>query len=408
VQEKIVYRNYKFRLYPNKDQEEHLGFVLEQSRRAYNKIIIISRRIHTRFKYKNEKVWLKKTDKVYFTKKVARKYMQLFRCNNEDMQKISSAVLDDTIDRVLDAYKRFFKNIKKGEKGSPPRIKKWEDFNSFLYNYSKRFTLNGNRLKLQKFQVVGDIKVKLHRPIEGEIKTCRILREINKWYCILSVKKVIKVPLKVKIKKDRMVGLDLGVNRLIALSNGYEIKPKESHERAFKRVQKYQKDLSRKVKGGANYYRTLKKHKKAWIKLSNMRGDFHHKNSLLLAKNYDLIVGEDIAIKKITSSKKGTVESPGVGVKYKSRLNKKILDMGWGKLFNHIEYKIEERGGKFEKVNPVNTSQLCSGCNEMVRKEAGEDHDCQHCGLKLNRDHNAAINILNKHLNKQITVGKTD
>ena len=115
-----------------------------------------------------------------------------------------------------------------------------------------------------------------------------------------------------------------------------------------------------------------------------------------------------VSSKKITSSKKGTVESPGVGVKYKSRLNKKILDMGWGKLFNHIEYKIEERGGKFEKVNPVNTSQLCSGCNEMVRKEAGEDHDCQHCGLKLNRDHNAAINILNKHLNKQITVGKTD
>ena len=126
-----------------------------------------------------------------------------------------------------------------------------------------------------------------------------------------------------------------------------------------------------------------------------------HRFTTELVKRYDLIAGEDLKIGNMTRSAKGTVEEPGTNVQAKSGLNREMLAQTWGLLKMQIAYKAESAGRIYVEVDPRDTSQMCSGCGGIVKKALRDRvHSCPYCGLEVDRDVNAAINILNRGLEK--------
>ncbi len=126
-----------------------------------------------------------------------------------------------------------------------------------------------------------------------------------------------------------------------------------------------------------------------------MRNDYLHKLSSNISKNHAVVVLEDLKVKNMSASASGTLETPGRKVKQKAGLNKAILDQGWGNFRIHLEYKQARLGGWVLYVNPAYTSQACSGCGHVHsgNRKSQSEFVCQACGLAMNADLNAAINI---------------
>jgi putative transposase len=280
---------------------------------------------------------------------------------------VHSLVLQDILRRVDLSFKHFFRRIKQGENPGFPRFKGKDRFNSICYTQSG-FKIIGNRVQLSK---IGSVKIKLHRKVEGTIKTCSIKKQGNQWYVIFTAEQNIIVP---KKAVSNAVGIDLGLENFAVLSDGNKIEnPRylRKSEEILKEIQsKYSKHKGKTTK---------KKLSALHRKVTNQRNDFLHKESRMLVNKYGFIAYEDLNIKGMAQG----------------RFSKSIHDAGWGKFIDMIRYKVESTGGYAIAVNPRNTSKKCSGCGEMVKKEIYQrQHDCPVCGLSLHRDHNASINIL--------------
>lgn len=280
---------------------------------------------------------------------------------------VHSLVLQDILRRVDLSFKYFFRRIKQGEKPGFPRFKGKERFNSICYTHSG-FKITGNRVKLSK---IGSVKIKLHRKIEGTIKTCSIKKSGNQWYIIFIAEQNVVIAKKAIYNA---VGIDLGLESFAVLSDGNKIENPRYLRKSEETLKEIQSKYS-KHKGNA----TNKKLSALHRKVTNQRNDFLHKQSRMIVNKYGLIVYEDLNIKGMTQG----------------RFAKSIHDAGWGKFIELIKYKAENAGTYATAVNPRNTSKKCSGCGEMVKKEIYQrQHDCPVCGLSLHRDHNASINIL--------------
>ena len=194
------------------------------------------------------------------------------------------------------------------------------------------------------------------------------------------------------------VGIDMGVKNLATMSDGTVIEPKNSYRKHEDKLKKEQKKLSKKVKFSKNWCKQKKKVQRAHRKIANVRKDFLHKQSTIISKKHATIVVEDLKIKNMSRSAKGTLEQPGKNVRAKSGLNKSILDQGWGMFREMLRYKLERLGGKLIQVPPQYTSQTCSQCgyvNKANRPSQAKFH-CLSCGYENNADVNAAINILHR------------
>ena len=206
-----------------------------------------------------------------------------------------------------------------------------------------------------------------------------------------------------------MVGIDLGINRFVTTHDAKGIETEKHFKKRSKRLKRCQRALSRKPKTE----KTNNKQKARILlaqqheKVAASRRDFHHKSANKLLNKYDIFVFEDLKIENMKRSAKGTLENPGNMVKQKTGLNRSISDVAWRQFVNILTYKAEEAGKQVNVVNPKNTSQECSNgnCRKKVPKRKYRVHDCPHCSVKLDRDHNAAINILNRFLS---TVGITE
>ena len=143
--------------------------------------------------------------------------------------------------------------------------------------------------------------------------------------------------------------------------------------------------------------------------IANIRKDFLEKLSLKLCKNHAVIVREDLKIKNMTASAKGTAEEPGSRVKQKSGLNRAILDQGWGLFFAKLEWKTQLYGGTVIKVAPAYTSQTCPVCGhcEAKNRPTQAKFQCLCCGHTDNADHVAALNILARGLNRVSACGES-
>jgi putative transposase len=362
-------KTYKYRIYPTKGQESILIEWLNTCRILYNQSL----------SERKEAYECDKTSINYYDQANA---LREAKKTNEWLKNVHSQVLQDVLKRLDKSFQNFFRRVKNGEKPGYPRFKSEDRFNSFTFPQSG-FKIKEGRLILSK---IGAITLIQHRkiPEEGIIKTCAIKRDVAQWYVTFVVELPDVERGKGEIKS--IVGIDLGLNKIATLSNGEKIDNPRWLRESERKLAKEQRKLSRKKKGSNNRKKQKTVVATVHRKIRNQRSDFHHKISKKLVADYDLIVFEDLKVKNMVKNK---------------YLAKSISDAGWNELVSFVSYKAVEAGKVVELVNPNGTSQLCSSCGMEVKKSlAVRIHRCPYCGLVMNRDENAALNILNRGLEK--------
>ena len=292
---------------------------------------------------------------------------------------VQSQVLQNVAKRVDLAYERFVLADNSGKRSGRPRFKGKGRYRSLTFTQMKQTCISGNRITLPK---LGSIKLVLHRPIPDgfKIKTATISLKADEWYVSLSLEDVTIPVLSPNFDTNNAVGIDMGLSSFLVTSSGETIPIPQFARRSEKRRKVLNKSLSRKKKKGTARRRASgKRLSKHYQKVTRQRKDFHYKTAIWLLDKYDLIAHEDLNIKELA----------------KTRMGKSVLDAGWGEFLSIVTCKAESAGKVTVAVNPYNTTQICSGCGVVVPKGLADRwHSCA-CGVELDRDWNAAINILN-------------
>jgi putative transposase len=356
-------KTFKYRLFPTAKQRTAMRRSLDACRWVYNKAL------ETR-----KEAWEQRQESVsrYDTVKMIPEWKD----DHVFLNDAYSQCLQETCIRLDLAFRAFFRRVKTGKKPGYPRFKSRSRYDSFTYPQARFKLLDDGRLYLPK---IGDVKIKLHRPIDGEIKTLTIRRDsVGNWYacfsCIVKSK-----PLPPSIEA---VGVDLGLTVFAMLSNGEKIERQRWAERDKKDIARLQRKRERFPKGSPERHKVIRALRQAYRRQTNRRKNMAHQESRKLINRYGLIVFEDLNIKGMQTSN------------YKS-INKGIADVAWGQFVNFTEAKAAEAGRAVIRINPKDTSQMCSRCGEITRKKLSvRTHDCAYCGLGLDRDLNAARNIL--------------
>ena len=290
-------------------------------------------------------------------------------------QGLYSQVAQELVDRLVDATWRFVRMKKAGDDCGFPRFKPFGRMKSLCYP-QMGFRLTGNRLKVTPF---GEVKLKLHRPIQGKIKTLVLKRESSgKWFAALTAEEVEQAR---QINDGTRVGIDFGLSKLAVVSDGSVIANPRRIKKHESRIAVLGRRLSKKKKGSHNRVKARVRLARAYERLASSRLDFLHKTSLGLVRRYSVISLENLNIKCIVQEKYG----------------KQVNDAGWGLLASMVCYKAESAGCRVVFVNPEGATQQCSHCGVVVPKRLWDRvHSCPSCGLIIDRDLNAALNILNR------------
>jgi len=354
-------KTYRYRIYPNSRQKQIIDQTIELCRYLYN--CGLEQRIKAYRQYKISVSAYQQINELPYIKKCFPEY-----------QNIYSQVLQDVLRRLDKTFSSFFHRVKTGEKPGFPRYKGENRHHSFTYPQPQENMIPANgKVYLPK---IGRVKIKLHREIPGNIKTVTVTRRNGKYYACFTVE---TEPVLLH-KTGRAVGIDMGVSAFVATSDGLLVQSPQTYRKAEKRLKRLQREVSRRKKGSNRRRKSVQKLASVHEKIANQRKDIAHKTARYLVNNYDLIIHEDLQIKNMVKN---------------HHLAKSIQDSGWGMFFDILAYKAEDAGKQVVKVNPHNTSQMCSGCGHIVKKTlAVRIHKCPHCGLELDRDINAARNIL--------------
>ncbi len=305
---------------------------------------------------------------------------------------IYSEVQQMNLQRLDKAWKRWLVPDKTGKRGGRPKFKKRAEKPSFSFsrvNHPKAACfLEGDILRIPK---IGLIPVVIHRPIpEGFVlKTATICFKADGHYVCISAEDS-SVPTPKPLDEVRSaVGIDLGLKEFLATSKGEFVPVPQIYRKAQQHLARQQRELARKKDGSKNRAKAKTRVAKIHQRIARQREMFHYQVAHWLCRNYDLIAVEDLNIRGLARTK----------------LAKSIYDVSWGKFITILETVVVKYGVHLVKVNPHNTSQNCSGCGTKVPKTLSVRlHECPKCNLEMDRDENAAINILYKALK---TVGLT-
>ena len=281
-------------------------------------------------------------------------------------------MLQDVLRRLDKSFKAFFRRVKAGKAPGYPRFKGHGWYKSFTYP-QVGFKLEGSKLTLSK---IGSIRVFKHREVEGKIKTCTIKKDkLGHWHATL-VSEIEDIP---RIESKTAIGVDVGLKSLVALSTGETIEYPRYYIHAENKLAVAQRKLSRKKKGSSNRRKAKAKVAKISQDVQNHRDEFLHQVSRKLVDSADLIVFEKLNIS---------------GMLKNHRLAKHIQDHAWGKLIQFTQSKAAKAGKVVELVDARYTSKKCSQCGIMVPKTLEDRvHLCPNCGLEMDRDINASLNI---------------
>lgn len=354
---------FKFRLYPNASQGRELGIMLETHRRLYNAALEQRKSAHEddgiSVNYNYQSAWFKN-----------------MRLANPWYANANFSSAQATLRRLDKAYRAFFRRTREGGKPGYPRFKARDRFGSVefpAYGDGIRL-LADNRLRVQH---VGKIKVKVHRPVEGIVKTATIENEADRWFVILSCD---LGDVDVPASKNPSVGIDVGIEHFLTTSDGEHFPNPRYLAKELPELRRRSRAVSRKKFRGSNRSKAVVRLRSFHWRIKNLRHDHRHKVSSNLCRRYGTIGAERLNIR-------GMVRSP--------RLSRAISDAAWGGFLEALKRKAESAGVQMVEVDPRNTSQVCSGCGAEVRKALSvRTHRCEACGLVLHRDVNAARNIL--------------
>jgi putative transposase len=313
---------------------------------------------------------------------------------------IHSQVLQDMVKRVDLAVQRYIKGDCNGSRSGKPRFKNKVRYRSFTYTQIKNEDLQVNKLYLSK---IGWVKIILHRPIPDgfQIKTAIVSKKADGIYVTLTLEgKSVPDSIKpdTKSTEDNSIGVDMGVLVLWASSDGDIEHPKKHGRTAQNQLAKVQRRKDKRRKGSRSRRKLAKRETRIHQKIARQRKQFHNESAnRLLSKGAKHIFLEDLNTKGLTKRNKAKQDENGKylpnGQSAKSGLTKSILDNGWGQFVDILTHKAGNAGVSVSRVNPKNTSQICSCCDAYVPKDLEvRVHQCN-CGYVEDRDVNAAINI---------------
>lgn len=350
-------RNYKFRLYPNQQQEEILVNNINVCRWVYNKFI--------------EYGDASKFNLDQYLTELKEQEPWLYNHNAKMLQQVSTQ-----ISGARSGLKQLKEN---GRKTGELRFARYGEYRTITYNQSG-FKIENNKLSLSK---IGSIKMKQHRGIIGDIKQITITKTVSgKWFAIVSGE--IYRCNKPIVDMKKSVGLDVGIENFVYDSNGFVTPNPHFLNKLEKKKSRIQRVMSRRKFNSNNYQKARKWYQIIHERIANRRKDFHHKLSNTYAKKYDVVCIEKLQIPNMVRC---------------HQLAKSIMDVGWAGFTTKLAYKSK----LLLKCNPVNTSQDCSRCGTRVQKTlAIRIHHCNVCGLKIHRDHNSAIEIKNKCIPQEL------
>ena len=354
----MLNRTFKYRLYPTPDQAVVLDRWLWLCRQLYN--ACLEQRIAA---------W-----------KMQRKSVHKFAQMHEvvdlkvwypEFKTIGARVLQDVIQRADTGFQRFF------EQGTGfPKFRSRECYNSFTFPDRKGWKCrsDGRHLRLTG---CGDVRIRLDRPIQGAIKTVTIKRtRSGRWFVCFSCD---AVPAKVYPETAAPVGLDLGLSTLVTTSDGEKLGDTRFLKRRLRQLRRVQRHVARQKRGSNRRRKSVRNLARLHERIADQRRDMHHKVSTALVQRYGLIAHEAI--------------TPAFMLANRSTA-RAAADAGWGQLLRFLQWKSAEAGRNLVAVDPYNTSQACSTCGALVPKPLSQrTHSCL-CGTVLDRDHNAALNIL--------------
>lgn len=364
----IIRQAYKFRIYPNKEQEARLAIQFGHNRFVYN-----------HFRAKREQVY-----------KETGKGLSWFDCNSqlptlkaefEWLKEADSQTLQQSLKDLDRAYQNFF-----AKRADYPRFKSRHDKQSI--RYPQRFKLNEGKIYLPK---VGWVKVIQHRTIEGKMKNCTVSKtKSGKYFVSIQCERNVPEP---QYTGDT-VGVDLGLSHFAITSKGEKIENPRHLRKSEKRLKRLQRTLSRKKRGSNNRSKARLELARQHEKVANQRRDFHHKLSRRLVEENQLLGLESLNI---------------TGMVKNHKLAKSISDAGWGQFVQFCTYKGQWYGCNIVQVDPFfPSSKQCSECGYcnvgLTLKD--REWDCPACGTYHDRDINASVNI--EAESKRHTVGATE
>jgi putative transposase len=286
-----------------------------------------------------------------------------------------------------------------------PVFKKRGLKDSFSWNGAIKHDADNSRIFVPK---VGYISYTKSRDVLGVVKTATISKQAGHWYISLQTERPLSQVKPEWVDANRVIGIDVGIAKAVSASDtiSFEyqgkqvtsnqldsINPLREHQA---KLAKLQKDLARKTKFSRNWNKQKGKISKLHSKIANIRNDFVHKVTTAISKSYAYVTVEALKVKNMSKSAKGTADKHGKMVKQKSGLNKSILDQGWGMFRQFLAYKLKYNyGTELIEVNPQYTSQKCSGCGHIHadNRKNQASFRCVKCGLSMNADLNASLNI---------------
>jgi putative transposase len=357
-----VVKTFKYRLKPSKSQRTKLNRTLELCCWVFNETLA------TR---KNTWEQEKKTLSLYDTNK----RLTLWKRDHPELVSVHSQVLQNVQERVDLAFKAFFRRVKAGEKPGYPRFRGYGRYASFTFKQSGFKLLPADKgLLISK---IGAVRIVLHRPIEGRVKTLTVQRDaVGNWYaCLACVVEPEPLPF-----NEVAVGVDVGLESFATLSNGMKIENPRFFRHDEKELAKVQRLLSRAEKGTPERAKRRKAVQHVHQRIANRRKDFAHKLSRELVGSFGMIAFEKLNVRNMLQN---------------HCLAKSIADAAWNQLITYTTYKAENAGRVVVSVDPRNTSRICYCCGTMVEKSLSvRVHQCPVCGLVMDRDENASHNIL--------------
>jgi putative transposase len=361
-----VRKAFKYRLYPTAEQERTLAEMLETHRRLYNQALA-----------ERKRAWDEEQRTVTYGQQSA--HLKDERTTNAYLARTNFSSCQATLRRLDRAFQAFFRRVKAGETPGYPRFKGRNRFDTVEFpSYGDGCKLDG---ALVYFQHIGHVKLKLHRPVEGTMKTVSFTHEADGWHVIFSCELPDVV---VEASPLPETGMDLGLKVFLVTADRRTIAPPRYYRKAHKALRRAQRAVTRKQKGSNRRKKAVRALAKRALHVANQRRNFHHQVAHQLVSQYGMIAHEALNIQGIA----------------RTRLAKSIHDVGWGQFLNILHSKAEGAGVRVIAVPPANTTQQCSACGALPetpeqRKTLGDRvHCCASCGYVADRDLNAAQNIL--------------
>ena len=357
-------KTYKYRLYVTKSQKAALQRILDACCFLYNLCLE-----HRKLAYEELDISLTKIDQLML--------LPLLKKEHPFLREVHSQVLQDVVIRLDKAFEAFFRRVFAGEKPGYPRFKSAPRYDSFTFPQSG-FHIVGNQLHLSK---IGLFPLKMHRPMEGKIKTCSLCRDgSGNWYVCFSC----EVESKPLPANEKAVGIDMGIENWAYLSDGRAIENPRFFKKDEKALARAQRKLAPLEKGSAQRRKQRKVVVKIHERIRNRRSNFCHQMSRAIVNEFQYICLEELEVQKM-------VEGSPLG----HQMARSIADASWDQFCRFLSYKAEDAGRKIGFVKPAYTSQECSKCHFREKKKLSQRmHVCAKCGYTTHRDHNASENIL--------------